>query len=338
MKDSPNLDLLRSLAVLCVVGAHTVDNLGHNRWAGWFGITGVCFFFVHTSLVLMFSLERDPHAGHFYVRRIFRLYPLWLVMVAVVVLFRVPEWYPQFVYRAPDTVGLLSNAMLTFNLVHRAPVIPAGWTLPVEMDMYVFLPLLFLLARRWKSVWPLVLVDAAAMLFAYRFFLSGDSNFFMCVPCFVPGVMAYALWSRSRRPLPAWSFPLFLLALIALNQAFGAWRHNWVSCLVLGLALPFFQEQTNATVRKVAHTIAKYSYGIYLTHVTALMVLVHALQGQALPVRLLGFAAALILPPVLLYHLVEEPMIKLGARVARRMHTGKVPRVTEAVLNTEPAP
>ncbi len=286
----------------------------------------------------MFSLERDPHAGRFYVRRIFRLYPLWLVMVAAVVILRLPEWYPQFVYQAPDFLGLVSNATLTFNLVHRMAVIPAGWTLPVELNMYVLLPALFLLARRTKRLWPILLLDGVMAGLAYHFFLSGDSNFFMCVPCFLPGIMAYVLWSRSKRPLPAWSFPIFLAVLVGLNNAFGAWRHNWVSCLVLGLALPYFKEQTNPKVRRVAHTLARYSYGIYLTHITALMLLVHALKTSPLPLRLCGFAAALILPPILLYHLVEDPMIKLGARLARHMGQGRVPRVTEAMLNTEPAP
>ena len=338
MTDSPNLDLLRAVAVLCVVGAHTVDNLGHHSWAGWFGITGVCFFFVHTSLVLMFSLERDPVTGHFYLRRAFRLYPLWLVMITLVVLFHIPEWYPAFVYTPPGLLGFVSNATLTFNLVHRTGIIPAGWTLPVEMDMYVFLPALFWLAVRVKRLWPILLLDAVMAALAYHFFLSGDSNFFMCVPCFLPGIMAYVLWSKSSRPLPSWAFPIFLAVLIGLNEAFGAWRHNWVSCLALGLALPFFKEQTNATVRKVAHTLAKYSYGIYLTHVTALMVLVHALKQSSTPVRWGGFTAALILPPILLYHAVEEPMIKLGARLARHWGNRGVPRVTEAVLNAEPAP
>lgn len=67
---------MRSVAVLCVVIAHGLTYLGLPAIAGWSGITGVCFFFVHTSLVLMFSLERDPEVGSFYLRRMFRIYPL----------------------------------------------------------------------------------------------------------------------------------------------------------------------------------------------------------------------------------------------------------------------
>jgi peptidoglycan/LPS O-acetylase OafA/YrhL len=49
----------------------------HKLW--FIGLLGVSLFFVHTTLVLMWSLERDPHPLRFDVRRAFRIYPLWLV-------------------------------------------------------------------------------------------------------------------------------------------------------------------------------------------------------------------------------------------------------------------
>jgi len=60
--NSRNLDLLRSFAVLLVVGFHLA------KFFNWqvaklrvtdFGVLGVMLFFVHTTLVLMFSLERQ---------------------------------------------------------------------------------------------------------------------------------------------------------------------------------------------------------------------------------------------------------------------------------------
>ena len=80
-----NLDVLRAIAVLFVFVGHLFD-----FWFGgaavlgdWLhGMTrmGVILFFVHTSLVLMRSLERlapgNPHfMREFYIRRIFRIYP-----------------------------------------------------------------------------------------------------------------------------------------------------------------------------------------------------------------------------------------------------------------------
>lgn len=60
--NSRNLNLLRSFAVTLVVGFHLA------KFFNWrpetfritdFGLLGVMLFFVHTTLVLMFSLERQ---------------------------------------------------------------------------------------------------------------------------------------------------------------------------------------------------------------------------------------------------------------------------------------
>jgi hypothetical protein len=59
--DSGNLDLLRSFAVLCVLVFHLLLFFGHGRvphGAGSLGHWGVLVFFVHTSIVLMASIER----------------------------------------------------------------------------------------------------------------------------------------------------------------------------------------------------------------------------------------------------------------------------------------
>ena len=94
--NSANLDLLRSFAVTLVVGFHLAKFFNF-KFAGLritdFGLLGVMLFFVHTTLVLMFSLERQsmrPAASlfiPFMVRRCFRIYPLALAVVLFVYFF-----------------------------------------------------------------------------------------------------------------------------------------------------------------------------------------------------------------------------------------------------------
>ena len=97
---SRNLDFLRSAAVLLVVGFHLAKYF--NGQPGRlqvtdFGLLGVMFFFVHTTLVLMFSLERQrasssaPLFYPFMIRRCFRIYPLAILAVIFVYVFHVPS-------------------------------------------------------------------------------------------------------------------------------------------------------------------------------------------------------------------------------------------------------
>jgi peptidoglycan/LPS O-acetylase OafA/YrhL len=97
---SANLDFLRSFAVLLVVGFHLAKffnwRFGNLRVTD-FGLLGVMLFFVHTTLVLMFSLERQS-AGRgaslfvpFMIRRCFRIYPLAILVVTFAYLLRIPS-------------------------------------------------------------------------------------------------------------------------------------------------------------------------------------------------------------------------------------------------------
>ena len=90
LHESTNLDFLRSVAVLLVFFSHFFSLLlgKGEKWGFLFhlGQLGVLMFFVHTCLVLMWSLERSNFQGwrlfvSFYIRRAFRLYPLSVVCV-----------------------------------------------------------------------------------------------------------------------------------------------------------------------------------------------------------------------------------------------------------------
>jgi peptidoglycan/LPS O-acetylase OafA/YrhL len=100
--DSANLDLPRSIAVLLVFACHYISFLtgGGAKWTVvWhIGQLGVLIFFVHTSLVLLWPLERSNQEGQslalpFYVRRVMRIYPLNIVFVLLAYCFDA-QWVP----------------------------------------------------------------------------------------------------------------------------------------------------------------------------------------------------------------------------------------------------
>jgi peptidoglycan/LPS O-acetylase OafA/YrhL len=61
-QDSPNLDILRATAILVVLVSHFPSSMGLGDDPFWglesIGRMGVRMFFIHTSLVLMLSLQR----------------------------------------------------------------------------------------------------------------------------------------------------------------------------------------------------------------------------------------------------------------------------------------
>jgi peptidoglycan/LPS O-acetylase OafA/YrhL len=145
MKDSPNFDLLRTVAVGLVLLSHIPDllketGLGFNHKA--IGRAGVALFFVHTTLVLLMSLDRHgPALGPFLVRRVFRIYPLAIVAVLVMAAAMWAGGQPRSVSE------IASNLLLVQNLTGHESRPDPLWTLPYELQMYLLLPALYLFTR-----------------------------------------------------------------------------------------------------------------------------------------------------------------------------------------------
>jgi len=308
------------------------------------GLTGVCLFFVHTCLVLMWSLERDPHTGRFYIRRWFRLFPLWLVVLAVVVVLRLPISplaSPHFRYIAPSALELLANATMTFNIWFGANIVGASWSLPIEAQMYILLPLLFFFIRNTQALWVLLVIEGLVIVSVWAVIgihQTPVATLAICIPYFLPGVMAYTLFKRVKPFLPAWSFLVFLLVMGTIHNRYGTLFLSSFFCIAIGLALPFFRQVTWTPLVRGSHLIARYSYGIYLCHIPAICVGLHYLAGHSRTVRVAAILAIVTAAPVALYHGVEAPMIRLGSRLARRVERGRSPKMNEAALSLEPAP
>jgi peptidoglycan/LPS O-acetylase OafA/YrhL len=282
----------------------------------WIGVFGVYLFFVHTCLVLMWSLERKPHTLDFYIRRLFRIYPLAIVAVLFVVIFHLS--YSRGDPQPVSAFGtVVENMLLIQNLGRRPDVIGVMWSLPLEVDMYILLPVLFFFVRRNFSLWSLLPIWALACGMA-RLYLSHGNDFVTVIPCFLPGVMAYVLFARIRPRLPGWTFPIFISVLLVLYMHFSSVEASWPTCLALGLGLPLFRQIRFGPLKRIAHELAKYSYGIYLGHAFALGIAFETLNGHS---RWLQVPLALCLTALFSvagYHLVEHPLILYGAKVAAR--------------------
>jgi len=147
--------------VLAVFLDHVLETQGALRGfdptpvAWYLGRMGVLLFFVLTSLVLLQSLERSALAGRsdalaFYLRRACRIYPLAVACVVAVVAFRIPATAWAERYDAPSIATLASNLALTMNLPYSPRVLSVLWTLPLELQMYLFLPAIHVLLRPAK--------------------------------------------------------------------------------------------------------------------------------------------------------------------------------------------
>ena len=346
--ESVNLDVLRSIAVLLVFCDHYfVWQL--NDWrtgtALWrFGQLGVLIFFVHTCLVLMWSLERSDHQGlhvvlPFYVRRVMRIYPLSVFCVIAAYIFDA-RW---------DQVSLWQNLTLTQYFYFRgSPKFPPNlgtlWTLPLEVEMYVLLPFLFLIFRKRPILFLGLLWIVTIPLAWFQLQFGEAFAILRYVPCFLGGVIAWRLMREQncqRFSGKLWPLAIAVTSLLWMFSngkdmpfciaAFG---------LTLGLAIPLFHEIRSARVAMAAKIIARYSYGIYLSHFPIMVYLMHPpdptgpqfkyvppmlpIRHFVRPIQALLAVTLTAGASYLLYHGIEKPGIALGRRMANRIARGGV--------------
>ncbi|MGA7245732.1 MAG: acyltransferase [Terracidiphilus sp.] len=322
----PNLDLLRSIAVLLVVVEHTllalrILTIGYWKIA-WLGVVGVFMFFVHTSLVLMWSLDREPNTLGFYIRRFFRIYPLSIAAILILVIFRIPTMQNPLGDTYFQTRGIgnvFSNLLLAQNLAWGGNILGVMWTLPLEVDMYFLLPFLFFFLRKDFSIWPLLALWGAVAAYARATFLPDAPTFVSCIPYFLPGVFAYVLFAKVRPRLPALFLPVLIAAILSIFMINPTWRGGWILTFVLGMALPLFRQIRARSLIATSHQVAKYSYGIYLAHPFCIALGINYLHAHSMPVRLAAEIASLVSIVVISHMVLEQPMMDFGAKLARRV-------------------
>ncbi|WP_333735818.1 acyltransferase family protein [Streptomyces sp. IBSBF 2806] len=163
------LDTVRGIAALTVALHHLSGELFVGLGAAvrqWFdpGIFGVMAFFLVSGYIVPASLERRGDVRAFWIGRLFRLYPLCIVVfVASAVL--VPQRFSAVdvsVHTHP-LLASVANATMLQDLLGLRSGLPVMWTLTYEMVFYYLVTLLFMGGAHRRSG-PVAVVFAGAAL------------------------------------------------------------------------------------------------------------------------------------------------------------------------------
>jgi peptidoglycan/LPS O-acetylase OafA/YrhL len=280
------------------------------------------------------GLEGLPLALNFYIRRIFRIYPLSMLAVLTAVGLHLDSGrhgVPGLSHVENIEWGrIVSNLLLIQNMVRPGSIINVLWSLPYEVQMYVFLPILFLwISRRRISAQFLCVLWALSALLAFGHMqLSWGNGYIVAlqrlnvvryVPNFLPGIIAFRIGYVGKIKSFLW-LP-FIILLVIVYVLIPHTVVGWILCLVLGIAIPFFGEITTPLLRWISHRIATYSYGIYLSHQFAIWFVSDRMGPFPIWTRVAILILLLVGLPVALYHGIEKPMIKIGVRVAEKWGT-----------------
>ncbi len=332
------VDSLRLLAAMLVVFQHLGERhrgpIVDALLALGPGVLGVVLFFLVSGYVIPISVRGGLDLRTFMIRRVFRIYPLFLVALAVVGIGGMTGLLDQWLFlRTADLPLWAANLLLVQDFVGQGAILGVSWTLVIELIWYAAFAATMAIwprqaARILSIAAPVLLVALAllslalqmrvplgrpAMIYAailgfqfYRYdsgHISGGALGWNCA--------AFLLVTGFTNSV---AFGVFAHPHITLGQALGPWF--FAPLLFLAILLPAYVRNHAWLNDGLLPRIGAVSYSIYLLHPIA-----NAAADQHVSERF-AVIAALVFTAVLAfagYRFVERPGIALGRMLAARI-------------------
>lgn len=350
------LDYMRGLMALSVMTYHYTGSafgtLGGETVLGKLGIYAVSVFYILSGLSLAIvyagKIAALPDVGRFWIKRVFRIFPLfWLAVTAELLLNAAGnladggQWGVS-VYR------VFLNYSLLFGFVDPSAYLPTGaWSIGNEMVFYVFLPLVFLASRRFKLAVPLTaafsllcglyfafgaLQPQVALADQWAAYINPFNQFFLFMAGVVIGVYGRPSTHNRQRALYlalalvcALLFAVFPAHGDKAEIASGLPRVVLSTLCILGVMFVYF---ANPAIKSFPARILAFfgegCYSIYLLHplVAAPFLFVSLRLGLGKPGWIFLIAAAATLTVSwLTFRFLEAPMMGVGKRIGTRQAT-----------------
>ncbi len=347
----PTLDGWRTIAVFAVIAYHArpiqIGGVSLQRLQDY-GDRGVQLFFAISGLLICSRLldEQRRHGSislkGFYLRRLFRIQPAAIVMLAGVTVLAV-------IGILHVSVGAMLASLFSYRNFFNAFATSATpddrytvhfWSLAVEEHFYLLLPAILLFARK-RLVPVLTALSVIFLLWppiAHKMGLtagqlSGQSTDLALQDLFVPALLAVLLSRpefRARMVRVSRYGVLIVLVVVALLVSeflLGGHVTHQITCFGFPLVIMSTMLHPEGWLGRLLETrvftyFGRLSYSLYLwqqiffLHRPETSVLRYV---QGWPVNLIGA----ILCAMLSYYFVEKPMMKLGHRVAPPVTPGR---------------
>ncbi len=239
------LDVLRGLAALAVVFDHvSYYVLQHVRSVvyQWFdpGNYGVFVFFIISGYIVPASLERKGSVRTFWVSRLFRLYPLYLLAVGIAVAFYFAHFGSVRGEDSDPETSILSQLLMMSNVLAGQNLPNVVWSLSYEMVFYLLLTALFIARVHKRSSWYALGFAAVAVavggLLPQAYFTNNVATprlIALAADLAVLAGLAFAVVLRGMsRLLGAAVAAVVAIALLAFN---GGWIWPWEALSILAL-------------------------------------------------------------------------------------------------------
>ena len=345
------LDGLRGIAILLVFTAHPRYP---DFWPYFYGSAGVTIFFVLSGFLITTLLLREESKfgkidlSGFFIRRLFRLCPMYLSIFSVyclliLVLGLEASRRSGFELNIPYFLFLFPEHSMFFNSSGTAVPFDGAWSMGIEEKFYLVWPIIgFVFLAGFRRARPYVLCALALGLGAISFLPIWGQLFAPYTHLVLGALVSVMLHSKRGYGLlsQAGRGPVLVTIVItALALRFGSHQGPLyivygivIAALVAGIVTTRTSGVNFLTSRFLIYT-GTLSYVLYLIHNFGLNAaemiipetwgLIGSLISTVLGIGVSYIAAALI------HRYFEEPCRQIGVRIAKRRRVQRVNDISQ---------
>ncbi len=337
------IDIIKSICAILILLMH---------WGGEFlpdalkpyvayGFHGVEIFFLVSGYTIFVSLKRNSNILQFYIKRFFRLAPLFYCSVIIgmvffnciryehVVNYSQLNWLRYFLF-LETTIPIISSDGSTWTNLF------ATWTIPIFMFFYLIAPILFKYINSFKrSIWFLLisylfgeklvpyLLNIASQLFGFDF-----SEIIYVVPLrdmwmFVFGICLF--WAIEEKCVNKY---FTILCIVLFLKYWGIITHDriiWISTGTILLASSVNYRLSNK-IGLFIKELSKYSFTLYIIHPICLVIFANY---KNFAINKFNYSITLFLAIFVMtyiaHNLIEVPFSKLSSHICKKIKVKYTP-------------
>lgn len=341
-----SIHYLRGIAALLVFMYHTrglLNNTYAQRDLGSIlfgnGYFGVDLFFMVSGFVIYISTNNSRSMKSFYVKRFFRIFPLyWVCLLSFLIIniFILNKGYGIDILKITKSIFLIPLDFDGVPPFFGFSIITTAWTLTYEIVFYIIFSISMMVSHKYRaelcSIFIFIMIitlyflsSKQSLINPYSRWSDGGVLSLLSSPMFfefVMGMVAAKIYNIITKEIATKIYGVLIcLLLFSISGIFLFNGHGPMSigipCFILLVSLSLIEKVNGFKKIMILSLLGDISYSFYISHPISLLVLnninpIQVKSGMSLVVMQLSFS---ILISFILYSTVEKWSIKKARHI-----------------------